>query len=143
MLINPWKWVVDGNGSNKSLGGEAEQSLDGTLLVLTSPPTRSSVRVPSRLFFFERKRWKLNFTRFARYSRRLTGIAWAKLVHFLAQDQMGCVSQRLLHLISTLAIGIFRFLMSRRRSTMSRVCQSPVEDCLFCLTSLAVPTTGY
>lgn len=36
---------------NAFLGGNSEQSLDGTLLVLTSPPTRTSVRVPSRLFF--------------------------------------------------------------------------------------------
>lgn len=36
---------------NAFLGGNYEQSLDGTLLVLTSPPTRASVRVSPRLFF--------------------------------------------------------------------------------------------
>lgn len=37
--------------AHNSLGGESEQSLDGTLLVLTSPPTRSGVRVSPRLFY--------------------------------------------------------------------------------------------
>lgn len=54
---------------NAFLGGNYEQSLDGTLLVLTSPPTRESVRVSPRLFFGPKRRMISRFKDWLRERR--------------------------------------------------------------------------